>query len=114
MKQNFRAVLEFVRSKGVVGLAVAVILGAALTALVKAIVDGLLDPLIGLVLPNTDNLERASFQIADSEFKWGQVASALIDFVAIAAVLYYLLRWLRLDKLDKGQSGDAKDLVEKL
>jgi large conductance mechanosensitive channel len=75
--------MKFLREYGVIGLAIAVIIGGKAGELVKAIVDGLLMPIVGLVLPSGDwqKLVVGPFQI-------GIVLSALINFLIVAFLVF--------------------------
>ncbi len=77
----------FVFRGNVLDLAVAVVIGAAFGALVKAFVDDLLAPLIGV--PGKADLAGASFALNGSVFRYGAFLDALIAFVLVAAVVYF-------------------------
>ena len=74
----------------VVDLAVAVVVGTAFAALVKALVADLLTPIIALIFgkPNFGNL---SFTINSSHFLYGDFINALITFLSIAAAVYFFV-----------------------
>jgi large conductance mechanosensitive channel len=93
--------LNFIREQGVVGLAIGFILGGAVSGLVKALIDDLINPLIGLILGSASGLETMSFPIFSATINFGHFVSVLINFVIIAAVVYYGFKALGLDKLDK-------------
>ena len=101
MKKQVTGFLDFIREQGIVGLAIGLILGLAVKDVVSGLVDGLIDPLVGLVLPNADNLAKASFSVGDAEFVWGKFASPLLDLLIVAGVIYFILKGIGLDKLDK-------------
>ena len=91
----------FIRTQGVIGLAVAVVLGGAVQRVVSALVSDLITPLIGLLLGRESDLKSATFTIRDSVFAWGNLASTIIDFLIIAFVIYILVKILHADMLDK-------------
>jgi len=93
--------IEFIREQGVVGLAVGFILGGAVAKVVSAIVTDLINPLIGLVMGNAKGLEEAYLNIAGAKIMYGHFISILIDFIIVAAVVYFIIKGLRFDKLDK-------------
>lgn len=93
--------MDFVREQGVVGLAVAFILGGAISATMKSLVADVINPLVGLVLGSAEGLKAMSFMIGDAEIMFGSFVSALLDFVIIAFVVYYVFKKLGLDKMDK-------------
>ncbi|MDD4382246.1 MAG: MscL family protein [Candidatus Dojkabacteria bacterium] len=93
--------IKFIREQGVVGLAVGFILGGAVSKIVSSIVTDLINPLIGLLLGKLGNLDQAYLQIGESKLMWGNFISTFIDFVIIALVVYFGVKILKLDKLDK-------------
>ncbi len=100
-KQEVSSFLDFVREQGVVGLAIGLLMGVAINDMARSFVDGLIDPLIGLFLPESSSLDQATFTISNSTFLWGSVVSSLIDLLIIALVIYLAFKLLKLDKLDK-------------
>lgn len=78
---------EFISRGNVVDLAVAVVVGAAFTAIVTAVVEGLFTPLVGMI-GGTD-FRRMTFTINDSMFSYGTVINAIIYFLAVAAVVFF-------------------------
>lgn len=93
--------LEFIREQGVIGLAVGFILGGAVSKMVSSLVTDLINPILGLVLGAAGNLRDAYFMIGSAKFTWGNFIATAIDFAVIAAVVYYGVHGLGLDKLDK-------------
>ena len=96
-----RGFIEFIREKGVVGLAVGFIFGGAISKLVTSFVNDIINPLVGLILGFTRGLDTASFQIGRAKIMWGHFISAFIDFAIIAFVVYFGVKFLKLDRLDK-------------
>lgn len=94
-----RGFLEFIRTQGVVGLAVGFLMGGAISKTVAALVDDVINPLVGLGLGSV-GLADASVTVGSATLKWGHFVSALVDFVIIAAVAYFGVKGLGLDKLD--------------
>lgn len=93
--------LDFIREQGVVGLAVGFILGGAVSKVVSALVTDIINPLLGAVLGAADGLKTASFKIGSAEILYGDFISIAIDFIVIALVVYFGVKLLGLDKLDK-------------
>ena len=99
--------MDFVREQGVVGLAVGLAIGTAATVLVKSIVDNMINPIVGALLPGSSDL-NSKFICLESvagqctnKLAWGPVVSTAISFLAVAAVVYFVVKGLKLDKLDK-------------
>lgn len=93
--------LDFIREQGVVGLAVGFILGGAVSKLVSALVEDIISPILSIGLNNIENLQEAYIQIGSAKIMWGDFLNVLIDFLVIALVVYYGVKLLKLDKLDK-------------
>ncbi|MBI1960792.1 MAG: MscL family protein [Candidatus Liptonbacteria bacterium] len=96
-----RGFIEFIREQGVVGLAVGFILGGAVSKLVSALVTDIINPLLGVALGAVGGLKTASFQVGSAVFLYGDLISVAMDFLVIALVVYFGVKLLRLDKLEK-------------
>jgi large conductance mechanosensitive channel len=92
--------INFVREQGVVGLAVGFILGGAVAKMVTALVTDLLNPLLGLLIGGL-NLKNAYLVIGATKLMWGDFVSVAIDFLVVAFVVYFGVKLLKLDRLDK-------------
>ena len=92
--------INFVREQGVVGLAVGFVLGGAVAKMVTALVTDLINPLIGLLMGGL-NLKNAYIGVGAAKLMWGDFISVTIDFLIVAFVVYFGVKWLKLDKLDK-------------
>lgn len=93
--------VEFVRTQGVVGLAVGIILGGSVKNLVTSLVNDIINPIIGLFLGSAGSLKDAYLLIGPVKLMWGNFVNSIIDFAIIAAVVYFGVTALKLDKLDK-------------
>lgn len=92
--------LEFIRTQGVVGLAVGFLLGGAVSKVVSAFVTDIVNPLLSIFLGKTAVLKEASVQVFSAKILWGDFVTVIIDFLIIAAVVYYGVKGLGLDRLD--------------
>ena len=81
---------DFISRGNMIELAIAVVIGTAFTAVVTAIVTDLITPLIGAIGGHTDFSKR-TFTVNGSPFLYGSVINALIAFLTIAAVVYFLV-----------------------
>ncbi len=96
--------LEFVREQGVVGLAVGFILGGAVSKVVASLVTDVINPILGLVLGATGDLKGAYFELGTARVLWGNFLTVLIDFLIISLVVYFGVKGLKLEKLDRKKS----------
>lgn len=93
--------MEFIRNQGVVGLAVGFILGGAVSKVVTALVTDIVNPILGVALGSVEGLKEMKLSIGSADILLGDFASVTIDFLVIAAVVYYGVKGLGLEKLDK-------------
>ena len=83
---------QFLLRGNVVDLAVAVAVGTAFTAVVKALVADILTPLIAAIFGN-HNFSQLTFTINSSTFRYGALVNAIIAFLSVAtAVFFFVVR----------------------
>lgn len=85
MKSEF---LAFLKQYGVIGLAIAVVLGGKVNALVTATVDGIIMPLITFFVPN-GAWRTATLDIGAIQLKPGPVLGSALDFVIVAFMVFW-------------------------
>ena len=95
--------IKFIREQGVVGLAVGFILGGAVSQVVSSLVKDIINPILGIALGAAGNLSEAAIKFGGAEIMWGNFISVVIDFIVIGLVVYYGVKKLGLDKLDKSK-----------
>lgn len=88
MLKGFR---DFIARGNVIDLAVAVVLGAAFGAVITSFVKGIVDPLIAAIFGKPDLTEVGNFTINGAEFSIGLVLTALLNFILVAAVIYFVV-----------------------
>ncbi len=105
MGRHLSGFMVFVREQGVVGLAVGLVLGTQVKTLVDQMVISFLNPLLGLILPGKGSLAEKTFGLSlggkTADFTYGAFIMVLISFMTVAAVVYFVVKGLKLDKLDK-------------
>jgi large conductance mechanosensitive channel len=87
MLKEFR---QFILRGNLVDLAVAVVIGAAFTAVVNALVKDLVTPLVAAIGGKHD-FSALAFTINGSRFAYGDFINAVLAFVLVAAVLFFLI-----------------------
>jgi large conductance mechanosensitive channel len=86
----FKGFREFILRGNVIDLAVAVVIGAAFTAVVNSIVANIFNPIIGAIF-SADSLDNAAVVgIGDAQIKFGAVLGAIIQFLIVAVVVYFV------------------------
>ncbi|MFB6158457.1 MAG: MscL family protein [Candidatus Nanohalobium sp.] len=94
--------VDFLQEYGVIGLAIAFVIGVAVKDLVSATVDVLIIPVVGVFLP-AGEWQNAVLTLANIEFQIGLLLSALIDFLIIAFLVFLFVRYV-LGKTEVGKS----------
>lgn len=98
--------IDFIREQGVVGLAVGLTLGLGSKSVVDSLVTNVLNPVIGTITGG-DGLEtkficmKHASGACTSKLGYGQLLSDILGFIVIAAVVYFVVKGLKLDRLDK-------------
>ena len=87
MLKEFR---DFLMRGNLVELAVAFVLGLAFAALVTSFVDGLIMPIVAMVIGKPD-FSDLTFTINDAVFRYGAFITAAITFVATAAAIFFFV-----------------------
>ena len=93
---------EFISKGNVMDMAVGIIIGGAFTAIVNALVDAILMPLIG-VISGGKSVADMSVTVGNAAIGYGAFLQAIIDFLLIALVLFFIIKGL----------NKAKALAEK-
>lgn len=82
---------KFLLRGNVVDLAVAVVVGAAFVAIVSAFTKAFITPLIGLIAGTKGLFSDKSFSANGTVFPYGQFIDSVINFVIVAAVIYFFV-----------------------
>lgn len=88
MIKEFKA---FIMRGNVIELAVGIVLGAAFTAIVTALVEHVITPIIAALTGNA-SVDFLTFQIGEAQIAYGLFLQAVIDFVLIALVLFIMIK----------------------
>ncbi len=84
---------DFLNEYKIMGLAVAFIIGVALTALVQSLVKDIIMPVITPFIPG-GAWETATFTISSIVIRWGSFLSAVINFAIIALVVFMIAKMI--------------------
>lgn len=104
---GFGGFSEFIRQQGVVGLAIGIVIGTQVKTVVDTLIASFVNPVLGIILPGQGDLSQKKFTLTISEmektavFAWGQFVYVLISFVAVCAIIYYIVKGFKLDKIDQ-------------
>jgi large conductance mechanosensitive channel len=98
---------KFIAKGNVIDLAVAVILGAAFTAIVTSLTQDFIMPLIGMVLGGVD-FTTLTIQVGEATLAYGLFIHAIINFLLIALVLFMMVRGInKMQKRSKKEEAAA-------
>lgn len=96
-RSAFAGFLEFVRERGVMGLAIGFVLGSSVQKVVTAFVTDIMNPFVGLFLGKADGFKN----FAVGQFLIGDFIMVSVDFLILCLVVYLVFKGLGLEKLDK-------------
>ena len=82
---------SFAVKGNVIDLAIAVVLGGAFNAIVGAIVDNILMPIVGIITGGVD-FGSLAVTVGDAELKYGLAISAIVKFIIIAWFLFMVVK----------------------
>lgn len=88
MLREFR---DFINRGNVIDLAVAVILGAAFTAIVNSLVNDIIMPIIGAILGGIDFTSLA-ITVGDAQITYGNFIQAVVNFLIVAFIIFLIVR----------------------
>lgn len=88
---------DFIRERGVMGLAIGFVLGTSVQKVVTAFVNDIVTPFINIFLGRAEGF--AKFTVGP--FAIGDFLAVSIDFLILLAIIYLVFKGLGLDKLDK-------------
>ena len=81
----------------VVDLAVAVVLGGAFGAIVGAVVDYIIIPVVGMITGGI-NFDSLAITVGSAELKYGMAITAFVKFIAIALFLFMVIKAMNAGK----------------
>ena len=104
--QHASGFMDFIRTQGVVGLAVGLVVGGAVAVLVRSLIDNIVMPPLGFILGSAEGLKGLELVIGKTGGKqavlhYGVFLNDLVNFIILALVIYMVVHMLGLDKLDK-------------
>lgn len=91
MKKFISEFRDFIVRGNVMDLAVAFIMGAAFTTVVKSVVDDLMMPLIGIVTKSV-SFANIVWQVGSAEIKIGSFISTLITFIFTSLAVFVMIK----------------------
>ncbi|GFH42921.1 large-conductance mechanosensitive channel [Lactococcus hodotermopsidis] len=100
---------DFILRGNVLDLAVGVIIGGAFTAIVKSLVDNLINPLIGIFA--TDGaLAKLSFKLGNATFAYGEFLNDVLNFLITAFVIFILIKTI--NKLFSANKTEEEEEID--
>ena len=84
---------EFLKRYKIVGLAIAFVMGAAATTLIKSLVDNIIMPVITPFIPGGE-WATAKLTLRSVVISWGAFLAALLNFIILALVVFFIAKKL--------------------
>ncbi len=105
MKNMWSEFKEFINKGDIVMIAVALVMALYFKQIVDQIIAGVITPIIAAIFGES-NYENIGFDIGDARISIGLVIDAVIDFLAVALVLFFIVkaynRWKKSDEEEAG------------
>lgn len=104
---QLKGFIDFIRTQGVVGLAIGLVLGGAVSTLVKSLIDNVVMPPLGMLLGSAEGIKGLAITMGTTAagkpaiLNYGVFLNDFINFIIIALVVYLIVHLLKLDRLDK-------------
>ncbi len=105
----FKEFKEFISRGNVMDLAAGVIIGAAFTAIVTALVDNIISPLLGIITGDV-NFGELSATVNGAEIQYGSFINAVINFVLVALVLFIVIKAINSMHIKKREPEPAVEV----
>ncbi len=87
----FEEFKNFAFKGNVIDLAVGVIIGAAFGKIISSLVDNIIMPLVGLVLPNPKGYEGLVWMVGEKPIPYGKFIADVVTFLIVALVLFLFI-----------------------
>ncbi len=114
MKEFFKDFKDFIARGDVMSMAVGIIVGSAFTAIVTALVDNIITPILGVILGGL-NFSELAITVGDAHIQYGAFIQAVINFLIVAFVLFCAMRGLnRLKNLALKEKKEEDEKSEEL
>lgn len=91
MKKFVKEFRDFIATGNMIELAVAVILGAAVKAVIDSFTNGVMMQIVAAIF-GKPNFDALSFDISDTPIYYGQVITTLISLVMVGLVLFFIIK----------------------
>ncbi len=93
----YKEFMDFLKQYGVIGLAIAVIIGGKLNVLVSSTVDGILMPIITFFIPG-GTWRTSTLDLGPFHFLLGPFFGALIDFLIVALIVFLVAKHIFMEE----------------
>jgi large conductance mechanosensitive channel len=103
---------EFLARGNVVDLAVAVVIGAAFSAIVNSMVADIFTPVIGALMGGLSFIENLNLTIGNAVIAYGRFIQAIINFLITALALFLIVRVYNRFKRKEEKKEEVKEVVE--
>jgi large conductance mechanosensitive channel len=95
---------EFISRGNIVDLAIGLVIGAAFTSIINSLVDDIFMPIIGVLLGGI-NIEGLAITIGEASITYGNFLMAVINFLLIALILFFIIRAMAAANKELQESG---------
>lgn len=103
--QHASGFMTFIREQGVVALASAFIIGVAAATLMKSLLANVVMPVVGILLGSAEGLKNLTISLGnyngqEAVVSLGQFIFDVINFLVLLLVIYLVVHYMKLDRMD--------------
>ena len=109
MKNFFEEFKKFLNRGNAIEMAIGVVIGGAFSSIVNSIINDILMPIIGVIIGGFD-FTQLSIKVGEASINYGNFIQSLVSFIAIAFVLFMIVR--ATNKVDEIKKKAAKTKEE--
>ena len=107
MKKFFKEFKEFAAKGNVLDLAIAVVIGAAFSAIVTSLVNDIIMPLVGAIFKG--NFETFTVTLNDSVIYYGKFIQSVVDFLIVAFCIFLFVKIINKFKRKEEKKEEKKE-----
>ena len=109
MKKLLKEFGDFIKRGNVIDLAVAVVIGAAFSAIVTSLVEYIITPLIGIITGGINLKTSLIVSVGDAHLCFGALLQAIIEFLIIALAVFLIVKLMNKMMSLKKKKEDSKE-----
>lgn len=84
--------MAFLSQNSILALAIGLVIGSQSQNMVKALVEGIISPLLAVFLPSDKSLAQMYLEFRGQRILWGQVLQTFIEFIIVLFIVFFTVK----------------------